>query len=257
MRYQGSKKRIASDIVDIIHANLGNRTYVEPFMGGCNILKHIVADRKIGADGNRYVAHMWQELKNGTLTIPEYISKDYYLNVRESYKANEGKYSDGKIALVGILGSYGGKMFNGYANFNPNKNEDHVREALNGLRKDWSEFKCRSNTEFYYSDYRDLNIPHNSFIYCDPPYQDTLGYNGTAHFDSELFWNWCRSQEKKGNFVLVSEYQAPSDFVCVWQKEIRCGMNSQQGIKQDVRIEKLFVHKSRLIKMNDGFKSKR
>lgn len=247
MRYQGSKKRIAPDIVGIIHANLENRTYVEPFIGGGNIFKHIVADRKIGSDGNRYVAHMWKELKDGTLTIPEYISKEAYIDVRESYKTNSQKYSDGTKALVGILGSYGGKMFNGYANYNPNKNEDHIKEALNGLRKDWAEFKCKNNTEIYYSDYRDLNIPQNSLIYCDPPYQDTLGYNGTAQFDSNLFWEWCRIQEKRGNFVLVSEYRAPADFVCIWRKEIKCGMNSQQGVKQDTRVEKLFVHKSRTL----------
>ena len=37
MRYQGSKSKIAKEIIPIITKNLSNdKWYVEPFMGGCN-----------------------------------------------------------------------------------------------------------------------------------------------------------------------------------------------------------------------------
>ena len=246
MRYQGSKKRIAAHVVKLIQDNIGDRTYVEPFIGGCNVFKDVMAKHKIGADANAYVIGIWQGLKNGSLNIPDDISKPFYYDVKQSYKDGDGRYSKGMIGIVGILGSYGGKFFNGYANFNPKKNENHVQEALSGLRRDWNGLRCKSESEFVFSDYRELAIPEHSLIYCDPPYQNTSKYNGTDDFDSEAFWDWCRMQEANDNIVIVSEYSAPEDFVCVWQKEIKCGMDSRQGEKQSLRVEKMFVHKNRL-----------
>ena len=46
---------------------------------------------------------------------------------------------------------------------------------------------------------------------------------------------------KEGHTVFISEYNAPDDFVCVWQKEIQSGLNVNSTKKG---IEKLFVHKS-------------
>lgn len=41
--------------------------------------------------------------------------------------------------------------------------------------------------------------------------------------------------------MLISEYQAPEDFVCVWQKQITNAMNTKNTYKP---TEKLFVHES-------------
>ena len=249
MRYQGSKRRITKNIVPIIQNFLDKEHYIyfEPFSGGCNVLKHIIANKKIGADYNEYAISIWQELKNGTLIIPENITKEQYLDVKQSYLNKDNKYSKGTIGMTGFLASYGGRLWNGYANFNPKRNENHVKEALNGLRKDWEYFKCKENTTFIHSDYSKLNIPENSsLIYCDPPYQGTLSYKESGEgFDSNKFWDWCREQENKNNIVLISEYNAPEDFVCIWQKEIPCGMNSEEGKIQSKRVEKLFIHKNR------------
>ncbi len=54
----------------------------------------------------------------------------------------------------------------------------------------------------------------------------------TEHFD------WCRNMSKKGHVVFVSEYQAPDDFKCVWQKELTNSMNQTKTYKP---IEKLFI----------------
>lgn len=252
MRYQGSKKRIAKEIVEIIHNNLNDKTYVEPFIGGCNIFKDVIASKKIGSDSNVYLIDIWKELQNNTLTIPSNITKEKYFEIKNSYLNKDNKYSNGTIGITGFLASYGGRFWNGYANFNPKKNENHVKEALNGLKKDWGCFKSKENTHFIHSDYSKLIVPNNSLIYCDPPYQSTLSYKETNDFNSEDFWEWCRTQERNGNLVLVSEYNAPNDFVCIWKKEITCGMNSKKGSKQPKRCEKLFVHKNELknIKLN-------
>lgn len=88
-------------------------------------------------------------------------------------------------------------------------------------------------------DYRDLKIPENSVIYCDPPYSETEGYRGTGKFNTEEFWEWCRNQK---NPVFVSEYSAPPDFVEVLRIDKKCVFSSSGNKKYSV--EKLFTKKS-------------
>ena len=49
---------------------------------------------------------------------------------------------------------------------------------------------------------------------------------------------------KQGHTVFVSEYNAPNDFISVWQKEITSSLGKDTGSKKG--IEKLFVHKSQV-----------
>jgi DNA adenine methylase len=82
-------------------------------------------------------------------------------------------------------------------------------------------------------------VPDNSFIYCDPPYQ-TIATKGKYKddFNHEIFWQWCRDMATKGHIVYVSEYNAPNDFECVWQKEINQRMNN--NVETSKALEKLF-----------------
>ena len=75
----------------------------------------------------------------------------------------------------------------------------------------------------------------NSVIYCDPPYQSTIGYE--SGFDHQKFWNWVRMMSKS-HHVYVSEYSAPSDFKCVWRKAVK----EQVGKNINQKVEKLFVY---------------
>ena len=65
----------------------------------------------------------------------------------------------------------------------------------------------------------------DSVIYCDPPYQGTTKYKDD--FDHDEFWNWCRKMNGKGNKIYVSEYHAPDDFKCIWQKTINNSLSSK------------------------------
>ena len=73
---------------------------------------------------------------------------------------------------------------------------------------------------------------------CDPPYQGTTGYK-TGAFDHDRFFEWCREQAKK-NVVFVSEYNAPEDFECVWQGEIKTNFSSTRKKATHNAVEKLF-----------------
>ena len=84
-----------------------------------------------------------------------------------------------------------------------------------------------------YSDYayRDGDV-----VYCDPPYKNTNDYG--IRFDSDAFWEWARTRIYP---VYVSEYQAPEDFVSIWNKEKRSLLNSESLTAP--RTEHIFIHK--------------
>ncbi len=88
-----------------------------------------------------------------------------------------------------------------------------------------------SNISYSDYEYRDGDV-----VYCDPPYKNTDGYG--IHFDTDAFWEWVRTRNYP---VYVSEYQAPEDFVSIWNKEKRSLFNSK-GLSAP-KIEHLFVHK--------------
>jgi DNA adenine methylase len=88
-----------------------------------------------------------------------------------------------------------------------------------------------------------------SFIYCDPPYRNTKGYR--VDFDFEKFDNFVRKEVKKGKIFLISEYEMPDDFVCIWSKDIQ---NSMKPGASDKKCEKLFVHISQLHLFNKQYR---
>ena len=95
--------------------------------------------------------------------------------------------------------------------------------------------------QFENKDYTELEIPTNSIIYCDIPYQGTKQYSTSKDFKHSNFWNWCRTKAKQGHTIFVSEYNAPADFKCVWQKEAKSSLSANGVIGGNkMSVEKLF-----------------
>ena len=94
---------------------------------------------------------------------------------------------------------------------------------------------------FLNEDYTSLAIPTESVVYCDPPYADTTGYKDS--FDSSRLWDWVR-EISKNNTVYVSEYNAPADFECIWEKQTKSSLsaNGKSGGSK-ASTEKLFILK--------------
>lgn len=69
-----------------------------------------------------------------------------------------------------------------------------------------------------------------------PPYKNTTSYKDP--FDHDKFWKWCREKVKSNYELYVSEYDAPDDFICIWEK------NVYNQIGDSRSNEKLFVHES-------------
>lgn len=223
----GSKNRIAKEILPIMLKDRGSRTWVEPFVGGGNMIDK-VDGRRIGADINSYLIDALITIRDFSSNLPknnrEFTEEDY----KQLRKNDEYVYK----GYAGFAFSYSGKWLGGWCRDGLGK-RDYVRESYLNAVKQSPKLKGVELTSIRYSE---LNIPSHSLIYCDPPYQGTTEYKDK--FNHSLFWEWCRNKAKDGHIIFISEYNAPDDFECIWQKEIVSSLTKDTGSKKS--IEKLF-----------------
>jgi DNA adenine methylase len=233
MKYMGSKRRIAKYILPIILKNRRlHQTYVEPFVGGANVIDKVDGVR-IGADNNKYLISLFKKLQKGW-TPPSDVTEELFNDV----KSNLDKYPDYLCGYLGFGFSFGSMWFQGFVGRYKDKGNpgrDRIGESYRNIIKTKESI---SGINFQCCEYRDLKIPAYSLIYCDPPYFNTTGY-GTDCFDNKRFWEWCREKAKEGHQIFISEYQAPDDFECVWEKELQTTITAKSEYKKSV--EKLFT----------------
>lgn len=80
MKYMGSKSRIAKYIVPILQECIDSNnvtTYIEPFVGGANIIDKIRCQERIGSDINPYLIALLKRVQEGKPLLDE-VSKDTY-----------------------------------------------------------------------------------------------------------------------------------------------------------------------------------
>jgi DNA adenine methylase len=231
MKYMGSKNRIAKEILPIMLKERGQRIWVEPFVGGANMIDKVPGE-KIGADNQKYIISLFKALQNNWQP-PKEVTEEYFHLV----KNNKDKYQKELVGYLGTQLTFGCEWWGSFRRDNTGK-RNYGTEAYNNVMRQQPNIK---DIEFICSDYRDLEIPNGSLIYCDPPYRGVRKYVGNDKFDSDIFWEVCRNWSKQGHIVFVSEYTAPSDFECIWSKEISASANNSikkgQGLKA---VEKLF-----------------
>ena len=237
MKYMGSKNRIAKYLLPIILKDRKKgQYYVEPFVGGANMIDKVDGNR-IGADSNEYLIAMWQGLQENK-SRPYLIEKELYSKARDFFNKSEySTFDKFMIGWIGWMGSYNGRFFDGgYSGHSVGK-RDYITEQIRNTENQISKIK---EIHFVYSSYDKLEIPNNSIIYCDIPYKDTKQYSSSKNFNHNNFWNWAREKSQDGHEVFISEYNAPDDFECIWQMEVTNSMNTTKTYKP---IEKLFKYK--------------
>ena len=237
MRYMGSKKSISKDIVPIIQSYINDETkgYLEPFVGGANVIDKIKCSKRIGSDCHKQLIELFKKLQSDIDAIPNEIPFDEY----EKVKNNKKDYEDWYLGIVGFLGSFGARYFEGYARNNKDDFSGQIqRGSIKNLKKQYNNLK---DVEFYCKDFREYENIQGYVIYCDPPYKGTKKYK-TELFPYDEFYEWCREMSKD-NILLVSEYNMPNDFECIWQKEIKANFDSNRKPKDEKnkRVEKLFI----------------
>ncbi|MEG1290428.1 MAG: DNA adenine methylase [Bacteroidales bacterium] len=210
----GSKRRIAKYILSIILKNRKEGQYfVDIFCGGCNLIDKVNGNR-IANDNNPYLIALFREIVNNGISLSKVDKETYY-----KVKANKYAYPEWYVGHVGFNCSSMGKWFESFVCdewITKSEIRNYQTEHINNLL---SQVESLHDVSFFSCDYRELTIPPCSIIYCDPPYKNTIGYR--QKFDHDAFWQWCRDMAKQGHSVFISEYEAPEDFTCIWEMEIK------------------------------------
>jgi len=234
MKYMGSKNRIAKFILPIMlkEANeKGITTWVEPFVGGANMIDKVPNNfQRIGIDSNAHTIAALIAIRDLVDKLPTEVSEEYY-------KSLKGSKPDPITSLIRFGASFGGKFENGFARGRNNNGvpRNYWNETIRNAQKQSPKLQGVKFINGSYDDYSDFE---NCLIYCDPPYEGTTSYK-TGTFDHPKFWDWCRKMGEK-NLVFVSEYNAPADFECVWQGEVKTNFASQRVKATHRAVEKLF-----------------
>lgn len=228
MKYMGSKSRYVKEILPLILANRKEgQLYVEPFVGGANVIEH-VDGRRLASDCHYYLIKLWEAASLGWMP-PEKITEEDYMAV----KANKESYPAEFVGYVGFAMSYGGKWFGGYRRDSIGQ-RDYSSESFRNARK---QFQKLEGVCFTNGTYDQLELDEPCIIYCDPPYYGTTKYKDS--FEHDEFYSWCREMRAKGHEIFVSEYGMPSDFLCIWEKQVSSSLTKNTGSRR--ATERLFT----------------
>ena len=113
MHYVGSKNRMSKELAPIIQSYINDncKGYIEPFVGGANMIDKINHNNKIGYDIHKQLIELLKYVQDLSNVLPTTITEEEYKNV----KNNKHNYDDWYVGLVGFCGSFSAKYFGGYA----------------------------------------------------------------------------------------------------------------------------------------------
>ena len=236
MKYLGSKNRISKHLKPIIEGYLvDKKTYIEPFVGGANMIDKIDFNNKIGSDLNDYVIELLKVAQNDIDLIPDEITEEEYNKVKNNKELYERWY----VGLVGFCATFGSKWFGGYAR-DIKTGRDIPAEGIKNLKKQAPKLEGIKLQNCGYENYYDVK---NAVIYCDIPYSGTTKYKDS--FDKEAFIEFLLELDES-NTVLVSEYSMPEKyFTKIWEKEVKVSISQTKKA-----TEKLFIldkHKKNMV----------
>jgi len=242
MKYMGSKARFTKDILQIILENrFPNQYFVDLFSGGANVVS-MVDGHRIANDKNKHLIEMFKGLQKG-YERPNEISKELYNKARTEYNNGTNiEFDDFMIGWIGWMGSANGRFFDGGYSGKSNTKigtvRDYIKEAIGNIE---NQIPKLNGIEFINLDYKEVVIPDNSIIYCDIPYKNTKQYLTSKGFNHLEFWDYARKLSTKGHEVFISEYDAPSDFICIWQKQAKSSLSANGQIGGNkLSTEKIF-----------------
>jgi len=233
MKYMGSKNRIAKHLLPIMveaAEKAGITTWVEPFVGGAGMIDKVPDSfERIGYDLNDHVIHALIDIRDRPNDLLDSFSKE----LRDIHKKDKAKTLYSHACIVT---SFGADLNGGYAR---EKGSDDTTFCGYGKRNALKQSPKIQGVVFECMSYQDVDVT-GALLYCDPPYQGTTGYK-TGAFDHDAFFEWCRKMKAKGNIVFVSEYNAPDDFTCVWQGEVKTNFAHGRSGATHNAVEKLFL----------------
>ena len=243
--YQGSKNRLAKYIIPLLNKLIQANectVFIDACCGGANIIANtkypIVCKTKYAFDNNKYLIALFDKVKFNKLEYI-HIDEDEYKKVKQDFLLGNNTYEDWYYGYVGFLFSYGTVFMDSYARGKDNKGNPR-NMGLERFKNLINQKEALKTATFTVENIFNINLNmlnKNMLIYIDPPYKDTKQYN-KQKFDTEKFWNLVREMSKRC-IVVVSEYEAPKDFITIWEREIIQNMNKR--LDTNTQLEKLFV----------------
>ncbi len=231
MKYMGSKRRYAKHLLPFILKDRNpDQWYVEPFVGGANLIDKVKGNR-LGGDVNKYTIQALITIRDHVNEVPkdnsDFTEHDYgELKESDNYEFK---------GYAGFAFSYGAKWMGGWRR--DAEGRDYVAEAYRSAVK---QSPTLQGVRLWCASYNTLSIPPNSIIYCDPPY-----YLSTTRYKHELdypkFWQWCRNMTREGHRVFISENYAPDDFKVLW--ELEAYTSHVRDVSAKMGIERLYQYR--------------
>ena len=233
MYYMGSKARHAKHIIPIImDGHDQSKPYIEPFVGGGNMIDKVPAKIRWGSDVAEYAIATLAALATGW-EPPKDMSEEEY----NSIKSNPDNFDSSLVGFAAYPCSFGGKLWGGYGR--RKLTNDRMVTVQHGAYKNaMKQAKGLYGVKFTVENYNSIVYPEGATVYCDPPYAGTTKYK-SGNFDHAVFWDWA---EKLSNDrrVFVSEYTAPDGWVSLWEKSTPSSLD--KGARGDKSgVEKLFT----------------
>jgi len=246
MQYMGSKRKHKKEMLPIILKNREVDTpFIDMFVGGANIIDEVKGGLRIGNDIHTPLISMWKALQRGWKP-PIYVTRQEYYEIKESKTV--------PLYLKAYVGfcSFSSKYFAGYVN---SSKIDGGRTALqywqlhrNFVMRQVPKLRDVKFTNYNYKYFPLHKIKEKSIVYCDIPYKSTTKYKvktlgkNKEVFNHDEFFDWVRENTSKyGHKFIISEYQAPKDFKCIWAK--KTNVTSDKKTNSKYAVERMFVLK--------------
>ncbi len=194
---------------------------------------HAYVERRIASDLHPQLIAMHKAFQSGWDPPTGIVTKTVY----EHVKACPEVYPAEFVGFVGFGCSMHGDYFRGYIDVPGDRRQPGNKKRLAESSRDCliRQAKYMVGVEFSHCSYEQLEIPDGAWVYCDPPYEGTVGYS-VGEFDHAAFWSWACALRSRCT-VYVSELKAPTGWECVWSQE-RSLMGSGRAKRR--KVECLF-----------------
>ena len=239
MSYIGGKARGAAHILAVLNdPRYDGLDYLEPFVGMAHVLRRV--ERKgsyTASDGNALVMRLLHAIQAGE-PLPRVEGRERYAQLKAASEPSLAR------AVAAFQYSFNGREFGGYVSTyrRASGRTDDIPASRANYYAKLHISPPFAHATLTHCDYR-AHSPSQCLVYCDPPYHGTTGYTGAGAFDHAAFWETMRVWSQD-NAVFISEYAAPPDFACIASAPKPSCLAG--GHKQTARVERLFIHRSRL-----------
>lgn len=90
MIFQGSKAKYAESIVPKLQRIIDENDiiyYIEPFVGGANVIDKVYCEFKVGCDKNAPLIALHQKAQKDFKNIPEHGTSELWYRAKDAYRA--------------------------------------------------------------------------------------------------------------------------------------------------------------------------